>query len=75
MLERLGRKNSIMIGFVVVITSTVGIGLTQHIRDDKIFLIVSICARFFQGMGDMWVQTSCNPPLQLNLFRLLSDDL
>jgi MFS family permease len=75
MLERLGRKNSIIIGFVVVVLATSALALTVLIEDDSIFLIVSIIARFIQGMGDMWVQTSC----MKNLFnidnRLLIDDM
>jgi MFS family permease len=65
MLERLGRKNSIMIGFVVVVAATVTLGLTQHIENDNYFLITSIIARFIQGMGDMWVQTSCKRFLKI----------
>lgn len=59
MLERLGRKNSIILGFIVVIIATSGLAATQYIEDDRTFLYVSIGARFVQGMGDMWAQTSC----------------
>ena len=59
MLEKLGRKNSIMIGFVLVVLSTVALGLCQFIADDYIFLGASIAARFVQGLGDMWIQISC----------------
>ncbi len=55
MLERLGRKNSIMIGFAVTVSATVGLASTQFIADDKMYLYVSIATRFIQGMGDMWV--------------------
>lgn len=46
MLERLGRKNSIMIGFVVVVIATIALALTVLIEDDMTFLIVTIIARF-----------------------------
>ena len=59
MLDRLGRKNSIMIGFVVVVLATTCQALTVFIEDDYVFLAMSILARFIQGMGDMWVQTAC----------------
>jgi len=59
MLEKLGRKNSIMIGFVVTIASTMGLACCEFIEDDSMYLYLSIAIRFIQGMGDMWVQTSC----------------
>ena len=59
MLEKLGRKNSIMIGFIVTIVSTMGLACTEFIEDDSLYLYLSIAIRFIQGMGDMWVQTSC----------------
>ena len=46
MLERLGRKNSIMIGFVVTVLATISLALTVLIEDDYTFLVVSIVARF-----------------------------
>eukprot|EP00347_Sterkiella_histriomuscorum_P011555 403372011 len=58
-LERIGRKNSIISGFVVMTISTIGLGLTQHIEDDWWYLAICIIVRFLQGLGDIQVQTSC----------------
>lgn len=59
MLESLGRKNSIIYGFILVIISTIALALTSLIKNDTAFLAASITARFIMGMGDMWAQTSC----------------
>jgi MFS family permease len=59
MLEKVGRKNSILFGFAVIVLATLSLSMTVLIENDFTFLLVSIIARFIQGMGDMWVQTSC----------------
>lgn len=46
MLERLGRKNSIIIGFLVVITASVGIACTAFIQNDRHYLWTAVLARF-----------------------------
>ena len=74
-LEKWGRKNCIMVGFVVVVTATMFLALTQFIEDDNMFLILSIVARFIQGMGDMWVQTSCKDLYAYLFNRLLPHDM
>jgi MFS family permease len=61
MLERLGRKTSIIIGFIVVIAASVGIACTAFIEHDQLYLWSAVIARFIQGIGDMWVQTTCKP--------------
>ncbi len=58
-LEKLGRKNAALIGFFIVVVATACMGLTAIIENDQIFLYTSIFIRFIQGMGDMWIQTSC----------------
>ena len=58
-LEKLGRKNAALIGFVIVVIATACMGLTAFIENDQVFLYSSIIIRFIQGMGDMWIQTSC----------------
>lgn len=55
LLEKLGRKNAALIGFVIVVIATVGMGLTAFIVNDNAFLYASIVIRFIQGMGDMWI--------------------
>ncbi len=59
LLEKLGRKNAALLGFVIVVVATFGMGLTALIVNDYAFLYVSIVIRFVQGVGDMWIQTSC----------------
>jgi len=46
MLEKMGRKNSILIGFIILILASIGIACTYFIENDKIFLIASVIARF-----------------------------
>jgi MFS family permease len=46
MLEKLGRKNSIMIGFLVTTAATVGLACTEFIEDDQLYLYSSIAIRF-----------------------------
>ena len=55
LLEKLGRKNAAMIGFIIVVIATAGMGLTALIENDQAFLWASIIIRFIQGMGDMWI--------------------
>jgi|LauGreDrversion4_2_1035121.scaffolds.fasta_scaffold875007_1 MFS family permease len=60
MLESLGRKKSILLGFIVVIAASIGIACTYFLENDRLYLWSFVVARFVQGLGDMWVQTSCN---------------
>jgi len=57
-LQRVGRKRFIIIGNICMILATVGFGLTYHIKDDTIFLLVSIALRLVQGFGDAACSTS-----------------
>ena len=51
-LEKFGRKNVILSGFLTITIGTVLLALTDFIKDDIIFMIVAIICRFLQGAGD-----------------------
>lgn len=63
-LQRIGRKNSILLGYTLCITATVSFGALAHIpvntstADDKLFFALSIVTRFLQGVGDSMVATA-----------------
>jgi MFS family permease len=68
-LQRIGRKNMILAGYILCICATVGFGVCANIgpkqekeEDDnsgsKAFFALSIVIRFFQGIGDSMVATS-----------------
>ena len=51
-LEKFGRKNVILSGFLTITIGTVLLALTDFIKDDITFMIVAIMCRFLQGAGD-----------------------
>ena len=68
-LQRFGRKNMILAGYVICILATLGFGVCANIspkqtKDDKdnsgskLFFGLSIAIRFIQGIGDSMVATS-----------------
>lgn len=36
-----------------------GLGATEFIKDDTIYFVVALIARFIQGIGNAMVQTAC----------------
>ena len=58
LLEKLGRKNIIVWGFVIITLGTVGLGLCDLIPGQRTesgdfwFFIVALICRFVQGTGD-----------------------
>jgi MFS family permease len=64
LLEKLGRKNIIVWGFVIITLGTVGLGLCDLIpgqgtdSGDLWFFIAALICRFIQGTGDQFVQTT-----------------
>ena len=64
LLEKLGRKNIIVWGFVIITLGTVGLGLCDLIpgqgtdSGDLWFFIFALVCRFIQGTGDQFVQTT-----------------
>jgi MFS family permease len=68
-LQRIGRKNMILAGYILCIGATVGFGVCANIgpkqekeeqdnSGSKAFFALSIVIRFFQGIGDSMVATS-----------------
>jgi MFS family permease len=51
-LEKYGRKNIILNGFLTITVGTACLALTDFIKDDMTFLIVAVICRFIQGAGD-----------------------
>jgi MFS family permease len=51
-LERWGRKNIIVAGFITITIGTVMMGLTDFIENDITYLVLAIVCRFIQGAGD-----------------------
>jgi MFS family permease len=45
-LEKLGRKNAALIGFFILVVSTIVLALTAFIENDNAFLYISIIVRF-----------------------------
>eukprot|EP00347_Sterkiella_histriomuscorum_P003211 403365165 len=58
-LNAVGRKNTILIGEIIMIISTVALGATQYITNQDWYLYTSLLLRFIQGIGSAQVQTSC----------------
>ena len=52
----LGSKNTIVVGFILLTVTTVGLGLIANITDPTTFKIVACTIRFFQGQGDIMLQ-------------------
>lgn len=53
--NRLGAKNTILLGFLLLSTTTIGLGFIAKTTNPKLFLVVSIILRFFQGWGETLV--------------------
>ena len=53
-ISKIGRKNSIIIGFILMILSSTTLGLVSLIDKEKwqLFIVISFFARFVQGFGD-----------------------
>lgn len=53
-ISMMGRKNAVIVGFVVLIISTTGLGLLEYVPYDqwKLFYALSFVIRFAQGYGD-----------------------
>ena len=54
--NKMGSKNTILFGFLLMTLTTFGLGFISYSKDAKLFLGVSIFLRFFQGMGDILLQ-------------------
>eukprot|EP00347_Sterkiella_histriomuscorum_P000894 403374114 len=59
-LQKMGRKNAIIYGIIIMAVSTTLNGVISLVDADmpQAFFWASMVARFFQGMGDAFIQTS-----------------
>lgn len=57
-LKKIGRKNAILFGMGVMSISLALNGLVTIIEEDYLFFAANVAARFIQGFGDAFVQTS-----------------
>jgi MFS family permease len=57
-MQKVGRKNYIILGNLLIVLSTVGFGLTKYIDNDLAFFIASVSFRMVQGFGDAACSTS-----------------
>lgn len=53
-----GRKNSILIGYILMIIADICVALTQFIINDNLFLYSNIVFRFLKGVGDVWIENT-----------------
>jgi MFS family permease len=51
-LDKLGRKNIIMLGFLIVTLATVALALLDFVKGDMTYFYLAIVIRFIQGIGD-----------------------
>ena len=51
-LEKIGRKNAIVIGFVIIVIGTSSLAITDIIENDTAYYIVAFICRLIQGTGD-----------------------
>ena len=54
--NKLGAKNTILVGFVMITFTTFGLGLIHYIEDADTFLYTALTLRFLQGFGDVLLQ-------------------
>ena len=57
LLDKWGRKNVALIGFVMLIAGVLGFAFIDFVNDSLTFFILSCIFRFIQGAGDITVQT------------------
>jgi MFS family permease len=50
--ERIGRKSTILLGYLVVVLSTCALAFTYFIDQANNYFWISIACRFMQGVGD-----------------------
>jgi len=55
----LGTKNTIVIGLVLVMISTGGLGAIEVIKNGNQFRYIALGLRFIQGAGDIMLQITC----------------
>ncbi len=58
-LERLGRKNFIVTGYIIIVISSCLLALTALIEDSIAYFSVCIVARLGQGLGNICIHVTC----------------
>ena len=60
-MSKMGRKNSIIIGHILIMLTTMGLGLISFIEatEWKTFYAVACIVRFIQGYADSLIQAAC----------------
>jgi MFS family permease len=53
--ERFGRKNSLMIGYVLLVSAVASLAFTYYIGNDYLYFIAAVVCRFICGSGDQMV--------------------
>ena len=61
MISKMGRKNSLIIGFIIIFLSTMSLGMISLIETTewRTFYFAAMASRFAQGCGDGLVITTC----------------
>jgi MFS family permease len=54
-LNSLGRKNSLLIGILVMTLATLTFGMAGYSHNAQVFFIISMIGRIFQGVGDAMI--------------------
>ena len=57
-LDRIGRKNYIIIGYLIIVVGTIGTAFLPYMESKTAFIALAIVFRFLQGYGDSCVATS-----------------
>jgi MFS family permease len=57
-LQKVGRKNYVLIGTLSTILASIGFGLLVYVSNDTLFFVLSIILRFIQGFGDAGSSTA-----------------
>lgn len=57
-MERIGRKNCVVCGMIVMSAATLTFGLASYSESLVVFILVSAIARIFQGIADAGVSVA-----------------
>ncbi len=58
LLDKFGRKTIIVLGFLIITIGTVALALLDFVSNGTTFFYLALVIRFFQGIGDQFVQTT-----------------
>jgi len=54
--NKIGAKNTIIVGFFLITVTTFGLGVIHYIKNYQVFYFSALALRFFQGQGDVLLQ-------------------